>query len=86
MIINIKNNKDLITIDLRIKQIRYLNDIDKRGEIEFINLNNDDVSGYTYLFNNDKKLFLKTLKEDIKSFLDKNIKLKELEVLKWILK
>jgi hypothetical protein len=82
MIINIKNNKDLITIDLSIKQIRYLKDIKRRGEIFFINLSNDDVKGYIYLFENDKRIFLKTLKEDIKSFLNKNIKLKELEVLK----
>ncbi len=82
MIINIKNNKDLITIDLRIKQIRYLKDIEARGEIEFIDLSNDGAEGYLYLFKNDKKLFLKTLKEDIKSFLNKDIKLKELEVLK----
>lgn len=80
--INIKNKKDLITLDLRIKQIRYLNDFKKRGLIEFINLSNDDVEGYTFLFNENKNLFLETLKEDIKSFINKDIQIKDLEVLK----
>ena len=80
-IINIKNKENLITIDLRLKQIRFLKNIEDRGIIEFINLNNDDVEGYTYLFNEDKPLFLKTLKEDIKSFININIKLKELEII-----
>lgn len=82
MIVNIKNKKDLITLDLRIKQIRYLKDIDKRGIIEFINLSNDDIVGYEYLFKEDKKLFFNTLKEDLKSFLNIDIKIKDLEVLK----
>ena len=80
--INIKNGKDLITIDLRIKQIRYLNDIENRGLIEFIDLSNADIEGYNYLWKEDKKIFMDTLKEDIKSFLDKEINVLNLEVLK----
>jgi penicillin-binding protein-related factor A (putative recombinase) len=82
MIINIKNRKDLITIDLSSKQIRYLKDVEKQGAIEFINLNNDDVEGYVYLFSEDKEMFLETLKEDIQSFLNMDIRLKDLEVLR----
>ena len=80
-IINIKNKENLITIDLRLKQIRFLKNIEDRGIIEFINLSDDDVEGYAYLFNEDNPLFLKTLKEDIKSFININIKLKELEII-----
>lgn len=76
--INIKNKKDLITLDLRTKQIRYLKDFEKHGEIFFINLSNDDKECYSYLFKEDKGLFFKTLKEDIKSFLNININLKDL--------
>tara|TARA_R100000789_G_C2880261_1_gene114258 strand:- start:174 stop:419 length:246 start_codon:yes stop_codon:yes gene_type:complete len=68
MIINIQNKLDLITMDLRTKQIRYLKNYKDRGEIFFINLSNDDVEGYNYLFKEDKKVFLNTLIEDIKSF------------------
>lgn len=86
-IINIKNKKDLITIDLRCSQIRYLKDVKDRGEILFLNLSRDDVAGYTYLFNleeekvfNQYNLLKETLKEDIKSFLDIDIEIKDLEV------
>lgn len=82
MIINIKNKLDLITLDLRIKQLRYLKDYEKEGQIYFINLNNDDIEGYYYLYNEDKKLFLKTIKEDLFNFENIRIKLKDLEVLK----
>lgn len=82
MIINIKNKNDFITLDFNIKQIRYLKDFEKMGEIEFLNLSNDDIIGYKYLWENDKTLFLKTLKEDIKSFLNIDINLNKLEVLK----
>ena len=82
MIINIKNKKDLITLDLRIKQLRYLLDIKNRGFIHFINLSNDDVNAYEYLFNNNRGLFFKSLKEDIKSFCNINISINDLGVLK----
>jgi len=82
MIINIKNKKDLITIDLRTKQIRYLKDVENKGLIEFISLSNDDVAGYNFLFKEDKNLFFNCIKEDIKSFLDIDININDLEVLK----
>jgi hypothetical protein len=82
MIINLKNKEDLITIDLRLKQIRYLNEVNKQGEILFIELSKDDCEGYEYLFNEDKKLLLKTIKEDLLSFLGKKVLIKNLEILK----
>jgi len=75
--INIKNQKDIITIDLRTKQIRY---VKENKKIEFIDLNNDDIIGYDYLFNNDKNIFLKTLISDIKDFLNKDININKLVV------
>ena len=77
--LNLKNNKDLITLDLRTRQIRYLKDFEKRGEIFFINLSSADVEGYTYLIREDYKLFLKTLKEDIKSFLGISLNISDLK-------
>lgn len=65
MIIKIKNKTDLITLDLTTKQIRYLKDFEKQGEIFFIPLSNSDIEGYEYLFKEDKKVFLETLFEDI---------------------
>ena len=80
MIINLINKKDLITLDLRIKQIRFLKDFEKRGNIEFINLSNTDIEAYEYLFKEDKNLFINTIKEDILSFL--GIELNDLRFLK----
>lgn len=78
MIINIKHKEDLITLDLRIKQIRYLRNPEKLGVISFINLSNDDVEGYEYLFNEDKPLFKKSLREDLFSFERIKVNLKDL--------
>lgn len=85
MIINIKNKNDLITMDLRIKQIRYLRNFKNNHNVIFdsINLSNNDIKGYTYLFQVDKRLFLKTLIEDLKNNgLGIKINIKDLEVLK----
>jgi hypothetical protein len=77
--LNLINNKDLITLDLRTRQIRYLKDYEKRGEIFFIDLSSSDVEGYIYLIKEDYKLFLETLKEDIRSFLDIDLKISDLK-------
>lgn len=80
MIINIKNKKDLITLDLRTNQIRYLNDFENRGLIEFIDLGYSDSEAYEYLFNEDKDLFFKSLQEDIFNFLEKEVNIKDLVI------
>ena len=80
MIINIKNKKDLITLDLRTKQIRYLKN---KVMLDFIPLSNNDIEGYSYLFENDLNTFKETLIHELHDFLNLNIKLNELEVLKW---
>ena len=76
-LINIKDNKDLITIDLRTKQIRFIKDVDEQGPIEFINLSRDDVAGYEYLWKNAKPEFYKTVSEDLKSFIGADVNLKD---------
>jgi penicillin-binding protein-related factor A (putative recombinase) len=84
---NIKNKGDLITLDISTKQIRYLKDIKKQGEILFLPLSNSDIEGYEYLFNqidyspDNLNLFKDTLKEDLKSFLNIDININNLEVL-----
>jgi len=81
MVINIGNKKDLITLDLRCKQIRYLHSIKQHGPIEFINLSNSDREGYEFLYNEDKKLFLETLQEDLKEFIGVDTNIADLIIL-----
>lgn len=97
MIINIKNKKDLITLDLTLKQLRYLKNYFDRGalinpKMDFIPLSSADVEGYIYLYNQDvleqgtteqfKGNFLKTIAEHIYDETGKEIKLKDMEILK----
>lgn len=87
MIINIKNKTDLITLDLSLSTIRYLKDYLgnslKDKELVFIPLCNDDVLGFGYLFENDKKLFSVCLRDEVNNFFNKRIiVLKDLEILK----
>ena len=81
-LINIRYRKDWITLDLRCRQIRYLKDIKKMGEILFLDISRDDVDGYEFLFKEDKPLFFKSLKEDLESFLNIKINVKDCEVMK----
>ena len=85
MIINIKNKKDLITLDFRLKEIRYLSNYEDKTRVIFdsIKLSNNDIEGFDYLFKNDKNLFFKTLKETLLNLSGIKIKIKDLEVLKW---
>ena len=79
MIINIKNKKDLITLDFNLKQIRYLKDIEKRGEIEFINLSDDESDALS--ISETEKYMLSVVQMILKDNGIK-IKIKDLEVLK----
>ena len=78
MIINVRSGEDLVTVDLSVKQVRFV-----RGEkIEFFDLSSDDVAGYTYLYNANKDLFLKSLVEDVESNLGVKLKKKDLKFVK----
>ena len=78
-IINIKNKKDLITLDLRTKQLRYLKNVIKPNNIEFIDLSNDDIGGYNWLYQNEYKTFLKVLCEEIFNFLNIKVNINNLK-------
>lgn len=80
MIINIKHKNDLITLDFKTHQIRYLEDFENKGFIHFINYGHD-ISCYEYLFKEDKKIFFKSLREDLFDLIDKKIIIKNCEVL-----
>ncbi len=82
MITNIKNGNDLITIDYRLKQIRYLKNIAKHGPILFLDLSTGDVDGYQYLLKKDVPLFKKALKDDLLNNLNIRVNPKKLEIQK----
>ena len=68
MIINVKNKKDTITVDIRCKQIRYLKG--STGPLQFHNLSRTDADSYEYLFGVDKTTFLEALAEDVSNYLN----------------
>ena len=80
MIINIKNKKDLITIDFSLRQIRYLKDFEKRGEIEFYNLTNQEIEILNYVYAYKNKNFLDSVKRILEER-DVKVKLKNLKVI-----
>lgn len=61
--INIKHKKDLITLDFKINQIRYLKAFENHGEIKFLDFGRSDMEAYEYLFKEDLKVFFKSLRE-----------------------
>lgn len=63
MIINVQNKKDVITVDLRCKEIRYVHNIARRGRIQFYPMGHDETEAFEYLFNNNKHIFLEALTE-----------------------
>jgi hypothetical protein len=75
MIINLKHKTDLITLDLNIKQIRYLKNHfkDISGYIDFIDLETNDIIGLTYLYHKDIKTFNLCIKDIIKNNLYINL-------------
>jgi len=81
MVINIKHKKDLITLDLRCRQMRYLKDVADRGEIKFMDLSNGDVEGYEYLFKENLRVFKKCIREDLGSWGIRTT-IKNMEILK----
>lgn len=77
MLKNYKNGNDLITLDIRTRQLRYCHDIDKQGAIDFLPLSSADIEGYKYLLEHDKEAVINCLKSDIWEFL--GIKVKEIK-------
>jgi hypothetical protein len=86
MIINIKNKNDLITLDFILKEIRYLRntkikDMYKNVIWDSLKLSNDDISGYEYLFNFNRMLFLKTLIGELKYSMNLDINIYNLHII-----
>jgi len=81
--INIKYKNDLISIDKRLSQVRYLKDISKQGEIIFLNLQSYkfDEYGFNYI-EKDLRYFLKCVRWFILNELNIKLTLKEMELLK----
>lgn len=85
-IVNVQSGKDLITVDLRTSQIRFVEsffgDAHKMlsKPVRFYNLSYDDVSGYDALFNDNKKKFLKVLSEEVHDIF--GVKVKDLKFVK----
>jgi hypothetical protein len=65
MIINVQNGKDVITVDVRCRQIRYLKDIARKGNMLFYDMGQTTAECYEFLFNNKQQLFLSSLAEDV---------------------
>ena len=78
MLINIQNKEDLITLDSKLKQIRYVRNISNQREIFFMELSDNEVNSYNYLLQEDKELFLKCVAEDISVLVGLQIKEDEL--------
>jgi len=72
--INIKYKKDLITIDLKLRQIRYLKNYKSRGKILFINIYND-LEGLEYLNN---KLIKKCVRDELLEIVNIKVNIKNM--------
>lgn len=80
-ILNISHKKDLITIDFRLKQIRYLKDFQNHGEILFFDYG-QDLETLSSFIGNDNQFVKKVIKEEVMSIWGRNLSLKEMEIIK----
>lgn len=80
MIINIKHKNDLITLDFKINQIRYLKDFEKRGFIHFIDITETDKQAYLFLFDYNRKFFFKSLRDYLFNLYGIKTQLKHFEI------
>jgi hypothetical protein len=85
-LINVRNKKDLITIDLRLNQIRrvinYFDKSEAKRSIEFVDMSRDDSDAYEYLLKHDKKAFFESLIEQTYAYTGENPKVKDLKIVK----
>jgi len=81
MIINVKNGKDIITLDFQLNQIRYCRNIAKHGRIEYLDFSELDLACYKILYDDDRPRFFSCLAEDMESYVNKRIDPTKLEVL-----
>ena len=82
MIKNIKYDKDLITLDKSLNQIRYCKDIKNCGEIKFLNIPSYKWSELIPDFNDKPKFLKECVKEFIDYELNLNLDIKKMRVFK----
>ena len=81
MIINVKNGKDIITLDFQLKQIRYCHNIAKHGKIDLLNQDELTMDCYKYLYNENRESFFSSLAEDTENYIGKSIDPTKLQVI-----
>jgi hypothetical protein len=64
MIINIQHGLDVITIDIRCNQIRYVKDIANHGAIQFYDMSQTEAECYEFLYRKNPNRFLEAVAED----------------------
>jgi hypothetical protein len=79
MIVNVKNGNNVISVDFRLRQVRYQEV--KKGKLSFLEQSHDTMDALQYLYNENKEVFLKCLAEDIGDQLRKEINPTKLEIL-----
>jgi len=81
MVINVKKGKDVITLDLRLNQIRYCQNVAQQGKISFLSLDDVTMACYKILFDEDKAKFKECLAEDLQNYTGRKFKPAQLEVM-----
>jgi hypothetical protein len=81
MIINVKNNKDVITFDFKLSQIRYCHNIANHGKIDFLTQSSTTMDCYKFLYENNKTKFLECVAEDVGNDVRKQINPESLMIL-----
>lgn len=80
-IINVKNGKDVITLDFRMSQIRYCKNIAQHGKIHFIDYSEFDMACFKILHDDNKESFLSALAEDMQDRTGKKIDPTKLQII-----
>ena len=86
MIINVRNMDDLLTVDVRTRQIRLVKNYFATARkmlsspVEFLNISRDDADAFEELFKEDKGLFFTSLIEEVYDFTGIKLKKKDLKV------
>ncbi len=81
MIINIKNKKDIITLDFRIRQLRYLMNEEDR-KIFFIHLSINEANCLRFLFREDRVSFFSFTKHMVKDSIGIEMNREDLKIMK----
>jgi len=81
MIINVKNGKDVITLDFQLSQIRYCRNIAKHGKIEYIEQDEFTMACYKILYEDNRESFLSSLADDMQGYIRKQIDPTQLQVI-----